>query len=222
MKEIFPEKYYVILTGPPGIGKEYYCIDLANYYLSKGENVLYLTTEGSPEEIENRGADIGVDLSAYSKNLYYIDCYSWSLRQGKTAPQKRNIVKISSPESLNEIIVKMERIMGIFGTKVRVITHSLSPFFLHNEDKEVVKFIQLLISRVKEEGSFVLTTLQEGVHSPATTNTLRYLMDGTIEMRFREGESLERQIRAHHLKNVSFDSKWKSFRIDKQGFKIEE
>jgi KaiC/GvpD/RAD55 family RecA-like ATPase len=221
MKGIFPEKYSVLLTGPPGVGKQGYSLDLANHYLMSGEKVIFLTTESSPEDIEKRGADIGVDFSPYTNNLYFVDAYSWSLRQpppSKTS--NRNVIKISSPESLNEIIVKVERIMGIFGDKVRLIIHSLSPFFLHNEDKDVIKFVQLLVTRVKEDDSFVLAAIQEGVHSPSTVNTLNYLMDGAIEMRFHEAESLERQIRAHHLKDLPAATKWRSFTIDKAGFKI--
>ncbi len=221
MKETFPEKYSVLLTGPPGVGKQYFCIDMANYYLEKGEKVVFLTTESSPEEIEKRGADIGVDLASFSENLYYVDAYSWSLRQSKsTSTKKRNIIRISSPESLNEMIVKVERIMGFFDGRLRLIAHSLSPFFLHNEDKEVIKFIQLLVSRIKEDGSFAFATLQEGVHSPSTVNTLSYLMDGRIEMRFFEGEKLEQQIRAHHLTDLAADTRWAPFTIGKSGFKI--
>lgn len=223
MKEIFPEKYSLLLIGPPGVGKQDFCIDLANYYLEKGENVIFLTTESSPADVVRRGADIGVDLNSFAKSLYYVDSYSWSLRQSKsTSAENRNIVRITSPESLNEIIVKVERIMGFFDGKVRLITHSLSPFFLHNEDKEVIKFIQLLVSRIKEDGSFALATLQEGVHSPTSVNTISYLMDGKIEMRFHEGEKLERQIRAHHLKDLVADTGWNEFSIDKTGFNIKE
>jgi KaiC/GvpD/RAD55 family RecA-like ATPase len=221
MKETFPEKYSVLLTGPPGVGKQYFCIDMANYYLEKGEKVVFLTTESSPEEIEKRGIDIGVDLASFSENLYYVDAYSWSLRQSKsTSTKKRNIIRISSPESLNEMIVKVERIMGFFDGRLRLIAHSMSPFFLHNADKEVIKFIQLLVSRIKEDGSFAFATLQEGVHSPSTVNTLSYLMDGRIEMRFFEGEKLEQQIRAHHLKDLATDTRWAPFTIGKSGFKI--
>jgi KaiC/GvpD/RAD55 family RecA-like ATPase len=221
MKEIFPEKYSVLLTGPPGVGKQYFCIDMANYYLEKGENVVFLTTESSPGDVEKRGADIGVDLKYFAKNLYYVDAYSWSLRKSESnTAENRNIVGITSPESLNEIIVKVERIMGFFDGRIRLIAHSLSPFFLHNEDKDVIKFIQLLVSRIKEDGSFALATLQEGVHSPSTVNTISYLMDGKVEMRFHEGEKLERQIRAHHLKDLATDTRWSEFSIDKTGFFI--
>jgi KaiC/GvpD/RAD55 family RecA-like ATPase len=196
---------------------------MANYYLEKGDNVVFLTTESSPEDIEKRGKDIGIDLQAHSKNLYYVDCYSWSLRQPvQPSTQNRNVVKISSPESLNEIIVKVERIMGIFNDRIKLIAHSISPFFLHNEDKEVTKFVQLLVTRIREEGSFFLSALQEGVHSPSTVNTLSYLVDGKIEMRFFEGALLERQIRAHHLKKIPANTVWKTFTLDKSGIKIKE
>jgi KaiC/GvpD/RAD55 family RecA-like ATPase len=221
MKDIFPERYSVLLMGPPGVGKQYFCMDLAHYYLKKGEKVVFLTTENSPEEIEKTAAEIGLNLTEDKDSLYYLDCYSWSLRQ--TTPStggRRNVIRITNPESLNEIIVKLERAMGIIGGRVRMIAHSLSPFFLHNEEKDVIKFMQLLVSRLKEKNSFLLTALQEGVHSPSTVNTLRYLMDGTLEMRFHEGERLERHIRTHHLKDLPTDTRWMSFSVDKSGFKI--
>jgi KaiC/GvpD/RAD55 family RecA-like ATPase len=171
--------------------------------------------------VEQHGAGIGSDLSSHSANMYYLDSYSWSLRgvpKGKTA--RKNIVRITGPESLNEIIVKMERVMELVEGNVKMIVHSLSPFFLHNDDKEVVKFVQLLVTRVKEADSFILSALQEGVHSPSTVNTMKYLMDGTIEMRFHEGAQLQRQIRAHHMKNIDIESRWRPFKIGKKGFKI--
>jgi len=222
MKEIFPEKYSVLLTGPPGVGKQYFSIDMAYHYLKKGEKVVILTTENSPDEIGKRAADIGLDLSSFKDSLYYLDSYSWSLRQSPAEKRSvKNVVRISSPESLNEIIVKVERIMGMFGGKIRLIVHSLSPLFLHNDDKDVIKFLQLLVTRVKEDESFILAALQEGVHSPSTVNTLRYLMDGALEMRFNEGEQLVRQIRAHHLKDLDLESRWKIFTIGRDGFIIQ-
>jgi len=221
MKELFPERYSILLTGPPGVGKQQFCIDLADYYLKKGEKTVFLTSESSPEEVEKRAAAIGAELSSHSSNLYYLDCYTWSLRQPpQRKPAEGNVIRISSLENLNEIIVKIERIMEFFGSRIRLVIHSLSPLFLHNEDREVIKFAQLLVSRVKEENSFLIAALQEGVHSPSTVNTLEYLMDGALEMRFHEGESLERQIRIHHLKDIPADTRWKSFTVDEHGFRI--
>ncbi len=223
MKHTFPEKFSVLLVGPPGVGKQYFSIDMAKHYLDQGEKVVFLTTENSPEELVARGLDIGVDLSGFEDSLYYLDCYSWSLRQGgEQSDSTKNRIRISSPENLNEIIVKMERIMELVNGRIRLIVHSLSPFFLHNEDREVIKFAQLLTSRIKEDGSFILATLQEGVHSPSTVNMLSYLMDGKLEMRFYEGERLDRQIRAHHLKDLVADTRWAAFSIDKTGFNIKE
>ncbi|MFQ5800467.1 MAG: RAD55 family ATPase [Candidatus Hydrothermarchaeales archaeon] len=223
MKEVFPERYSVLLIGPPGVGKREFCLDLVHYYLKKGEKVVFLTTEMSPEDLEKSGKAIGAEFSTYASNLYYVDCYSWSLRQvPRSTTQKHNVIRITNPENLNEIIVKAERIMGIFGSKVRVVFHSLSPLFLYNEAKDVIKFVQLFTTRVKEDGSFIFATAQEGVHSPSTVNTLKYLMDGVMEMRFHEEKGLERQIRPHHLKDIPADSTWKPFTIDKKGFIIKE
>jgi KaiC/GvpD/RAD55 family RecA-like ATPase len=224
MKELFPQKYSVLLIGPPGAGKHEFCVDISQYYLKKGENVIFLTTERAPEDIEKKGRDMGGDISKFSANLYYLDCYSWSLGHTPqpTSTEKHNIIRITNPENLNEIIVKIEKIMSIIGGKSRLILHSFSPLFLHNEDKEVIKFMQLLVRRMRQNESFVLAAIQEGVHSPSIVNTLKYLMDGVLQMRFYEGEKLERQIRVHHLKDITADSGWKPFTISNKGFIIKE
>ncbi|RMF91221.1 MAG: hypothetical protein D6733_01715 [Methanobacteriota archaeon] len=224
MKELFPERYSVLLIGPPGVGKHEFCVDMAHYFLEKGEKVVFLTTERSPEDVENRSKTMGRDLSSLSEGLYYVDCYSWCLGRAPRAEgaSKRNVLRITSPENLNEIIVKIEKVINVAGGRVRLILHSLSPLFLHNDDREVIKFMQLLVTRIREEGSFILAAIQEGVHSPSIVNTLTYLMDGVVQMRFYEDERLERQIRAHHLKDISVDSGWKTFTVDEKGFNIEE
>lgn len=223
MKEIFPEKYSVVLMGAPGVGKLDFSIDLAHYYLTKKEKVIFITTERSPTDIEKRAETIGKNLTDLASNLYYVDCYSWRLRNAPSPiTQKQNIIRISSPESLNEIIVKVEKIMSVVGGSGKVVMHSLSPLFLHSQDQEVIKFLQLLSTRIKEDDGFLLACLQEGVHSPSTINTLRYILDGVLEMRFIEGERIERQMRIHHLKDLPTDSVWRTFTVDKKGFNIDE
>ncbi len=223
MKELFPAQYSIVLLGAPGVGKLDFSIDLAHYYLTKKEKAIFITTERSPADIEKRAESIGKSFSSLSKNLYYADCYSWTLRNAPNPiTQKQNIIRISSPESLNEIIVKVEKIMSVFGGNAKVVLHSLSPLFLHSKDQEVIKFLQMLSTRIKEDGGFLLTCLQEGVHSPSTINTLRYIFDGVLEMRFVEGERLDRQIRIHHLKDLYTDSVWRGFTVDKNGFNINE
>jgi len=220
MKHIFPKNYSLLLAGPPGVGKYEFCLDLAYHYLSSNEPVIYITTEHSPAEIEERAAHLGMDLSAFD-SLHYVDIYSWSLSKKEKA-ERKNVQRIENPENLNEVILRVEELMAKHRKQVRIVFHSVSPLFLHNEERDVIKFIQVLNSRVKDGKNFIIYALQEGVHAPSTISTLRYFVDGTLEMRFyEEGYNVVTQIRALHLRDISFSPEWKNVYITEKGVKIE-
>ena len=215
MKELFPENYSILLVGPPGVGKFEYCLDLIQYYLGKAERAVYITTERSPEEIKERAKGYGISLEQYEgKNLIFIDCYSWSI-----GGRYEKGLNVDNPANLSQINLNIEKAVTRLKPPTRIIFDSLSPLFLHNSQEVMTKFFQILTSKVKTEYGFILYTLQEGVHDPQIVNTLVYLSDGLLEMRFTGGEVLKRQLRVHHLKGISVDVEWKNFTIEK-GFKF--
>ena len=214
MKEKFPKNYTVLVSGPPGIGKFEYCLDLMSYYLKNSENVIYLATEQSPHEVKVRAKKIGLNLEEYeNKSLIFIDCFSWSVGE------KPGGFFIENPANLNEISISLDRAVEKLGKPVRFFFDSISPLFLHNPQSAMTKFFQVLSSRVKSEYGFVLYTLQDGVHEPQLVNTLVYLVDGFIQMEFKENKRLIRRLRIHHLRGIPSDPGWVRFEI-KNGFKL--
>lgn len=216
MKEKFPEKYAILLLGPPGVGKFEYCLDLIGYYLKLGESVIYITTERSPGEVKERANAIGLDLAPYEgKDLIFIDAYSWSV-----GARYEEGLSIDNPSNLNEININIKKAVARLPPPRRIIFDSLSPLFLHNPPEVVTKFFQVLTSRTKAEYGFVLCTLQDGVHDPRIVNTLIYLVDGFIQMEY--GDKLIRKLRVHHLRGIPVDPGWVKFEITEKGFKIGE
>lgn len=216
MKEKFPSNYAVLLSGPPGVGKFEYCLDLTKYYLGKGERVIYITTERSPGEVKERAGSLGIDLSGYEgKSLIFIDGYSWSV--GKKYGRG---LSIDNPSNLNEININIKKAVDRLTQPTRLIFDSISPLFLHNPPGAVTKFFQVLTSRVKAEYGFLLATMQDGVHDPQIVNTLKYLVDGFIQMDFEEGKKLIRKLRVHHLRGIPVESGWVAFEVTNEGFKI--
>lgn len=217
MKEKFPENYTLLLSGPPGVGKFEYCLDLVSYYLQKGENVIYITTEQSPDDIKARAKKIVLNLDEYEgRKLIFIDCFSWSVGE-----KYEGSFSIDNPANLNEISISLDKAVKKLGKPVRIFFDSISPLFLHNPQSAMSKFFQVLSSRVKSDYGFILYTLQDGVHEPQLVNTLVYLVDGFIQMEFGEGERLERKLRIHHLRGIPSDPSWVRFEI-KNGFKLFE
>lgn len=215
MKVEFPEKYAVLLLGPPGVGKFEYCLDLIGRYLRLGESVIYITTERSPGEVKKRAKAIGLDLAPYEgKELIFIDAYSWSVGMGYEEG-----LCIDNPSNLNEININIKKAVNCLPPRRRIFFDSISPLFLHNPPEAVTKFFQKLTSRTKTEYGFILCTLQDSVHDPQIVNTLIYLVDGFIEMEFG-GAGLIRRFRIRHLRGIPVDPRWFRFEITEEGFKI--
>src|SRR5437870_2120666 len=64
--------------------------------------------------------------------------------------------------------------------------------------------------RAKTNLGFILYAVHEGVHEPMTMNLLRSLVDGVIEMRYTD--TMEREIRVHHMRGYQVDAAWHPFR----------
>lgn len=209
MKEKFPKNYSILLSGPPGVGKFEYCLHLTKYYLGIGENVIFITTERSPFEIKTRAKDSGLDLDKYEgRNFMFVDCFSWSVE----TKYDKGLV-LDEPTNLSELILFVEKAGDKLGKQVRIIFDSLSPLFLRNSTEKIMDFFQVMNSRIKSDYGFILYTIQDGVHNPMIMNTLIYLVDGYLQMEFQDGELLERKLRVHHLKGLSYDTDWVKFKI---------
>src|SRR3989442_1109504 len=85
-----------------------------------------------------------------------------------------------------------------------------STLFLHNSTQAIAKFFQIVTSRAKTNLGFILYAVHEGVHEPMTMNLLRSLVDGVVEMRYTD--TMEREIRVHHMRGYQVDAAWHPFR----------
>ncbi len=215
MKE-FPEKYTSVLTGPPGVGKHIFVLDLVKFYLEKGESVTYITTERSPKEIKDIAKKAGLDLDKYEGSKFiFIDLYSHS-----TGERYDNGFSIDNPANLNLITVNLTKAADIVGKPTRIFFDSLSTLFLHAPEPEIKKFFGVLSSRVKTDYGFIIYTLQDEMHNEQTVTALKHMVDSVLEMRFDEGPPLKNLFRVHHAKGMKTSPTWLEFEAGEEGFKI--
>lgn len=211
---VLPSSYSILLHGPTGVGKFEFFLNLASQYLSNGENVLFVTTEKSPAHIKELGMKIGADLSSYEgKSLKFLHITflgeQISLKYGDES------WKINT---LYELVEKILRISEDY-KQLRVLIDSLSIFFIYFPRNDAIKAVHLLIEGVKNHNGFIIFTLHEGLHDSKTRNTLIYLNDGYIQMKFDEESYLERKMRIRHLKGLERDPRWFTFDVTR-GFNI--
>jgi KaiC/GvpD/RAD55 family RecA-like ATPase len=141
----------------------------------------------------------------------FIDCYSTSAQSTLEDSGGHKVWAVSSYSNLEALGMAISRASVSLGLPVRILFYSVSTLFLHNSPAAIAKFFQMVTNRVKTELGFVAYAVQEGVHDAQTLNLLRSLVDGVLEMRFTE--SMDRQVRTHHLRGMAASPTWETFRI---------
>ncbi len=206
----FPTNYAILLTGPPGVGKFEFVISQVREALRAGERVVFVTLDMQPNEIRSRAKALRLDLeSVEGKSLVFVDCYSaTSSERPEPVPAKKTYL-VSSFSNLEGIGMAMSKAAQDLGTPVRVFFYTISTLFLHNSTQAIAKFFQIVTSRVKTNMGFIMYAVHDGVHDPMTMNLLRSLVDGVVEMRFTE--SMEREVRVHHMRGFQVDPSWHAF-----------
>ncbi|MBU2559586.1 AAA family ATPase [archaeon] len=209
----FPSHYTILLSGPPGVGKYEYCLYLLRKWLDEGEKVVYVTTERPPEQILERAKACGFDLEG-NENLEFVDFYSAATKDTKIR-MYQYLTKVK------DITNGIEDAIDKLGKPLRIIFDSLSPLFLYMSTDLMTRLIEDLTRDTKQKYGFILYTMQEGVHNPQLFHTIVYFLDGHLQMKFEETETIERKIRVHHMKGEASDPSWRNFVIGEHGFEFE-
>ena len=213
LKTGFPSHYTILLSGPPGIGKHEYCLYLLRKWLDDGEKVIYITTERAPERIIERAKECGFDLEE-NENLEFVDFYSAATRESKIRAYQY-LTKVK------DITNGIEDAIDKLGKPVRIIFDSLSPLFLYMSSDLMLKLIEDLTADTKQKYGFIIYTMQEGVHNPQLFHTIVYFLDGHLQMKFEETDTVERKMRVHHMKGEISDPSWRTFVVGERGFEFE-
>jgi circadian clock protein KaiC len=169
LKEGYPEKSAVLISGPPGIGKEALGYWFTQAGLSHGDLCLYVTRLAVSEIIQDFKA-FGVEAKGSPV---------WLAREGGQGK-----LDINDLAGLSFTI--KERVKENGGKPVRVVTDVLSSLLMLNPPETVYRFLSQLLAEVKQYNSVVLATLEEGMHQPQVTAAMEQLFDGVLELRLYE------------------------------------
>ncbi|MEE8403014.1 MAG: ATPase domain-containing protein, partial [Candidatus Hydrothermarchaeaceae archaeon] len=209
IRDIFPLHYTVLLAALPGVGKFEYCVSLAKHWLEKGENVVFIATEKSPDRIKEKMGALGLDIEKYEgKKFVFIDIYSHSTKE-----KYEKGLYVDNPANLNLISVNLDKAAEMVGKPAKIIFDSLSTLFLHAPDAEIKKFFRTLNSRARAEYGLIIYTMEEEMHEPRTVIALKHLVDCVMEMRFDEEDRLKRQFRIAYAKDIIYPPDWFEYKI---------
>ena len=216
----FPKGCTISLFGPVGVGKTVFCENIARGFLNSGVGCVYISTERTPADIRNDFRTLGADVDKFEaqKQLTFVDGYNW------LAGNSTETYRVENLANLSELTVTIEKAYTNLKQEELIILDSVSPLCLHNPEKDVTKFLQLLAARIKGWGAIGIIVVQAGVHSQKFYNALAYLVDGMFDLRQNEeGNVIKRYFRVRNLRFSAHKVEWMPFIIQVgRGLKLEK
>ena len=210
----------ICLFGPPGVGKTVFCENLVRNSIADGLRCLYITLVKSPDDVRTNLQLLGIKTrrEERGKRLVFVDGFNWLVGESQEGYHIDNL------GNLTELSIQIASAACDVAESAFVIFDSVSPLSVYNPENAVVKFLQILLARIKDWRGIGLLVVQQGVHSQEFCNTLGYLVDGTLEMKIEEesGE-ITRYFRIQSLKSMAHDTRWVPFNIEaNRNFKLKK
>jgi len=181
-----PTKNMILLAGPPGSGKSYFCEQTVLQNLAMDTPVIYVTTEydssKAKESLKERGL-VGTD----SNLLGFVDAYSETV--GLPVSDRPDTVHADcgNLSSIGIAISKLQERIRKRG--VLLVFDSLtSPYLLSGP--KVVRFMRLTLSRFTGEGNSVLACFDEGSSKEEDLVAMMSLSNGVIKIETSEDKQV--------------------------------
>lgn len=199
-----PRGSQLLLIGPPSVVKTTFALRYLIDRFQSNEAAVFATTLWAPQQIRDTLKRIGGNQ--FDSHLMIADGVSCV-----TARPSTETYAFQNLYDLNTInLVLLQAIADL--EKGHLCLDNLTTLMTYSTPLSVVKFIQVLCARVKHRGVTGIYLLEAGVHSKAIVATLRFTVDGVIEIRDEEVEDrLVHKIRLAHLRGTQVDSRWLSF-----------
>ena len=210
----------LFLMGPSGIGKTIFAKQFLYNGLVNGEPGIYLSTDESPQRIQESMKSFGFNTETYTESDAFriVDCYSWKIG-GKSCNKycvnrPDNLATVSmaidnARQGLNRTRFVLDSITGL----ISICNHNLTFFS---------KFLQVIVAKTRSEKSNAIFLASPEAHDQVFISYMREIFDGTLEMKMESkkdesGEEIKRLIRLFSLKGARHKTQWATFEITNHG-----
>ena len=181
-----PFENMILLVGPPGAGKSYFCEQAALQRLAIGKPVIYLTTDCDSSKTMTRLGEKGLG-EIDPELLYFINAYSETV--GLSVSDRPNTANADCG-NLSSISIALSKLQEQIDRRgILLVFDSLtSPYLLSRS--EVVRFMRLTLSRFAGEGNSVLVCFDEGSSKAEDLVAMMSLSEGVIKLEKKDSRRM--------------------------------
>jgi KaiC/GvpD/RAD55 family RecA-like ATPase len=205
----FPKNSTIILMGADGTGKESLVNKFVYEGLEEGEESMYVTLDGTPDDVKDDADYYGWDFTEYEERIVFVDGYSW--QAGGSDEQ----FALDGLSDLNQMNMTFTDALNALGDESkRVAIHSASTLLLYTDPKSAVKFLQVVGAKSSSSGGCLVITLEEGMHDDKTVNTIKHVADGVIKTKM-EGD--DKKISVQRMDKTEASRDWMDLEVGDSG-----
>jgi KaiC/GvpD/RAD55 family RecA-like ATPase len=201
----YPDKSAVLVVGPPGIGKEALGYWFTQSGLLQGDFCLY-ATRLSVREVLQDVKGFGIDMQ--QKVPFWV-----ASEGGQIKYDVNDLANLSF--NIKDVLKRNAQ------RRMRVVTDVLSSLLMLNQPETIYKFLDQLLTDVKQYDAVVLATLEEGMHKPEVIAAMQQVFDGVVELRlYEEGLRVLPLLRIKKMRGVPPRPGYYNFSFTKAGMEI--
>ena len=237
LKGGLPRGFCTLLLAPAGGGAEIFAKQFCAG--TKGEKVVYVTTDESANEVRQAVREGGWDFSHVEvmdlQTEFAESVLAAQERPASTNPKVDPRRLMEGADSLDYLRSKspittaaagyLQRLVGVqarIRAPDRVVVHSLDFFLNHHPVEEVVAALTAIKAATSRNGGLGLWVLSKGAHGIATERRLELLADCLLELEVtRKGTTFERFFMVKKVKNRAYGIGVSTYDITPQGFRLE-
>lgn len=175
----------ILLITQPVIETHLFCLEYIYRGISADEPGMVITMDYSPENLRSRAMQYGWTLNNGEEKgiLKWVDGYS--INANKDVKSTDVIKRIGGSIALSDLTIGMSQIQRDFhqkGNYYRFVFDSLSTFFIYNDPNTIYRFLRVIVSKLRASGGMGFFIIGAGMHDSKIEMTLRYMMDGAIQI----------------------------------------
>lgn len=205
----FPKNSTIILMGADGTGKESLVNKFVYKGLEEGEESMYVTLDGSPNDVRDDAEYHNWDFTEYEDRIVFVDGYSW---QAGGSDEQFALDGLSDLNQMNMTFT--DALNALADESKRVAIHSASTLLLYTDPKSAVKFLQVVGAKSSSSGGCLVITLEGGMHDDKTVNTIKHVADGVVKTKL---DGNEKKLSIQRMDKTDTSRAWKDFEVDDSG-----